>query len=61
MQALAQEFPDVKFNIHLMPDLMKCVEASDVIFAASGSEELLIKSEDVATMAPAGEKVRELE
>ena len=30
-QALAEEFPEVKFNIHLMPDLMKCVEESDVV------------------------------
>jgi glutamyl-tRNA reductase len=56
-EALAQEFPDMKFNIHLMPDLMKCVEGSDVIFAASGSEELLIKKEDVEKMGQAGEKV----
>lgn len=56
-QALQEEFPDMKFNIHLMPDLMKCVEESDVIFAASGSEELLIKKEDVVNMGPRGEKV----
>ena len=49
-EALAAEFPDVKFNIHLMPDLMKCVEAADVIFAASGSEELLIHKADVESM-----------
>jgi len=35
-EALAEEFPDMAFDIHLMPDLMACVEASDVIFAASG-------------------------
>jgi glutamyl-tRNA reductase len=56
-EALAQEFPEMKFNIHLMPDLMKCVEGSDVIFAASGSEELLIKKEDVERMGQAGDKV----
>lgn len=49
-QALAEEYPDMKFNIHLMPDLMTCVESSDVIFAASGSEELLIKKEDIEGM-----------
>lgn len=49
-EALALEFPEVKFNIHLMPDLMKCVEESDVVFAASGSEELLIVKEDVEKM-----------
>ena len=51
-EALAAEFPEVKFNIHLMPDLMKCVEAADVIFAASGSEELLIHKADIEAMAP---------
>lgn len=50
-EALAADFPEVKFNIHLMPDLMKCVEESDVIFAASGSEELLIQKEDVEKMS----------
>ncbi|GIL91652.1 hypothetical protein Vretimale_9593 [Volvox reticuliferus] len=56
-QALAEEFPEVKFNIHLMPDLMACVESSDVIFAASGSEELLILKEDVIKMAAPSEIV----
>ena len=51
VEALAADFPEVKFNIHLMPDLMKCVEESDVIFAASGSEELLIQKEDVEKMS----------
>lgn len=35
-EALAEEFPDMQFDIRLMPDLMACVEQSDVIFAASG-------------------------
>jgi glutamyl-tRNA reductase len=52
-EALAEEFPEVEFDIHLMPDLMDCVANSDVIFAASGSEELLIHAADVAGMAPA--------
>lgn len=56
-EALQEEFPDMKFNIHLMPDLMQCVENSDVIFAASGSEELLIVKEDVEKMKACGEKV----
>ncbi len=51
-EALAAEFPEVKFNIHLMPDLMKCVEASDVVFAASGSEELLLQKADIQVGAP---------
>lgn len=46
-QALAAEYPEMQFDIRLMPDLMACVEASDVIFAASGSEELLITKQDV--------------
>jgi glutamyl-tRNA reductase len=36
-QALAEEYPDMEFDIHLMPDLMQCVADSDVIFAASGA------------------------
>jgi glutamyl-tRNA reductase len=46
-QALAEEYPDMKFNIHLMGDLMACVENSDVVFAASGSEELLLHKADI--------------
>jgi glutamyl-tRNA reductase len=49
-EALAAEFPDVKFNIHLMPDLMKCVEAADLVFAASGSEEILLHKADIESM-----------
>lgn len=56
LQALAEDFPDVAFDIHLMPDLMQCVQDSDVIFAASSSEELLVKKEEAAAMRPAGEK-----
>ena len=56
-EALAEEFPEVEFDIHLMPDLMKCVEESDVIFAASGSEELLVHADDVVNMAPSPEVV----
>ena len=56
-EALAAEFPEVKFNIHLMPDLMKCVEESDVVFAASGSEEILIHKADVEAMSARPEVV----
>lgn len=38
--ALQEEFPDMKMDIHLMPDLMQCVEDSDVVFAASGERPL---------------------
>jgi hypothetical protein len=57
-EALAEEFPEVEFDIRLMHDLLPCIEASDVIFAASGSEELLVQLEDVAHMPPASDKVR---
>ena len=40
-----------------MGDLMACVEASDVVFAASGSEELLVHAEDLAAMPRASEQV----
>lgn len=49
-EALAAEFPEVKMNLKLMPDLMKCVEESDVVFAASGSEEILIHKADIENM-----------
>lgn len=52
-EALAEEFPEVEFDIHLMPDLMECVANSDVVFAASGSEELLIHAADLRGMPPA--------
>eukprot|EP00775_Hariotina_reticulata_P007044 gene7044-7258_t len=55
--ALQEEFPDMQMDIHLMPDLMQCVENSDVVFAASGSEELLIHAEDIATMPRRSELV----
>lgn len=56
-EALAEEFPEVEFDIHLMGDLMKCVEECDVIFAASGSEELLVHREDLVAMPAASDKV----
>jgi glutamyl-tRNA reductase len=36
-EALAEEYPDMEFDIRLMPDLMQCVGESDVVFAASGA------------------------
>jgi glutamyl-tRNA reductase len=47
----------VEFDLRLMPDLLACVEASDVIFAASGSEEILIHKADVDSMPPASAAV----
>lgn len=56
-EALAEEFPEVEFEIHLMGDLMKCVEECDVIFAASGSEELLVHKEDLLALPAASDLV----
>eukprot|EP01024_Parvocaulis_polyphysoides_P029941 TRINITY_DN2717_c0_g3_i2.p2 TRINITY_DN2717_c0_g3~~TRINITY_DN2717_c0_g3_i2.p2 ORF type:complete len:370 (+),score=63.53 TRINITY_DN2717_c0_g3_i2:146-1255(+) len=56
-EALQEEFPDMKMDIHLMSDLMDCVEASDVIFAASSSEEILVGPEDVKNMKAASDSV----
>lgn len=53
-EALAEDFPEVKFDIHLMTDLLSCIEDADIIFAASGSEEILIHKEDVIDMVPCG-------
>ncbi|KAF5843797.1 glutamyl-tRNA reductase precursor [Dunaliella salina] len=56
-EALAAEYPDMRFSIHLMSDLLKCVEEADVVFAASGSEELLINKEDLVGMSKRPEVV----
>lgn len=56
-EALAAEYPEMNFSIHLMSNLQQCVADSDVIFAASGSEEILISKEDLAGMAPRSEVV----
>lgn len=36
---------------------MPCIEEADVVFAASGSEELLVHAADVSAMRPAGPSV----
>jgi glutamyl-tRNA reductase len=41
-QALQEEFPDMQMDIRLMPDLMQCVEESDVVFAASGASAVVL-------------------
>ena len=56
-EALAEEFSEIEFDIHLMADLLPCVEQSDVIFAASSSEEILIDRSHAAAMMPVSEKV----
>jgi len=52
-EALAASFPEVHFDIRLMPDLMKVVAQSDVVFVASGSETLLIHGSDLEGMPAA--------
>jgi glutamyl-tRNA reductase len=52
-EALRDDFPDMEFDLKLMPDLLAETEKADVIFAASGSEELLLLKEHVSAMAPA--------
>ena len=47
VEELMAEFPEVEFDVHLMPDLMQCIAASDTIFAASGSEDILVHANDV--------------
>ena len=52
-EALAEEFPEVKMNIHLMDDLWEVCGKNDVIFAASGSEVILVDKEPAAALPPA--------
>eukprot|EP00210_Caulerpa_lentillifera_P002713 g2593.t1 len=56
-EALAEQFPEVEFDIHLMKDLLVCVEACDVIFAASSSEEILLNKSQVQQMTRVNERV----
>ena len=44
---LQAEFPEVEFDVHLMPDLMQCIADCDTIFAASGSEDILVHAKDL--------------
>lgn len=56
-EALATEFPEVDFDIRLMPDLMQSVADSDVVFVASGSESILLRGSDLASMPAAASSV----
>ena len=47
VEELKAEFPEVEFDVHLMPDLMQCIADSDTIFAASGSEDILVHAKDL--------------
>ena len=44
-EALREDFPDVQFDIKLMPDLLEVCDNSDVVFAASSSEDILISAD----------------
>eukprot|EP00798_Chlamydomonas_sp_ICE-L_P001990 gene1990-33411_t len=60
-QALAEDFPEVDFEVQLMGELHRCVESCDVVFAASSSDEILIHKGHVEAMAAcqgAGDGVR---
>jgi glutamyl-tRNA reductase len=50
-EQLAADYPDMQFDIKLMPELMDVCSKSDVIFAASSSEEILIGKADCETFA----------
>jgi len=56
-EALADEFPEVEFDIRLMPDLMRSVAECDTIFAASSSEEVLVSAVDLEGMPAASRAV----
>jgi len=56
-EALAEEFPEVSFDIRLMDQLMPSVQQCDTIFAASGSEAILLHAADIANMPAASEAV----
>ena len=47
VEELQAEFPEVEFDVHLMPDLMQCIADCDTIFAASGSEDILVHAKDL--------------
>ncbi|CAG9461821.1 unnamed protein product [Pedinophyceae sp. YPF-701] len=49
-EALRDDFPEAEFEICLMDQLMEVVARSDVVFAASSSETLLLTKDDVAQM-----------
>lgn len=56
-EALAAEFPEVQAELRLMPELMSSIAESDVVFAASASEHVLIRGQDLADMPQAAEAV----
>mmetsp|Transcript_30625 Transcript_30625/g.86619 ORF Transcript_30625/g.86619 Transcript_30625/m.86619 type:complete len:523 (-) Transcript_30625:238-1806(-) len=53
-EALQELFPEVQMEILLMDKLLDATAAADLVFAASGSEELLLNREDIEGMATCG-------
>ena len=47
VEELKAEFPEVEFDVDLMPDLMQCIGHRDTIFTASGSEDILVHAKDL--------------
>ncbi len=56
-EQLASEFPEVEFDIQLMPELLNVCDKSDVIFAASSSEDILIDAEHCMAFSAAPDVV----
>jgi glutamyl-tRNA reductase len=56
-EALAADFPDVSFDIQLMPEMLRVVGESDIVFVASGSAELLLTEENCAGLPAASAAV----
>lgn len=56
-EALRADFPEVDFDIKLMPELLSVCDNSDIIFAASSSEDILIDAEHCRAFGPAPEIV----
>jgi glutamyl-tRNA reductase len=57
MISLADDFPECEFDLRLMSELKQVVANSDVLFAASSSEELLLLKNDVSIMPTCSEIV----
>lgn len=47
---LAKMFPDAKIHIELMPELMRCVSQSDVVFTSTAAEEPILTRENMSNL-----------
>eukprot|EP00793_Prasinoderma_coloniale_P000446 PRCOL_00005431-RA len=56
-EALAEDFPDVEFDIQLMPEMLRVVGESDLVFVASGSTDLLLTEDNCAGLPAASAAV----